>query len=78
MERIARLALGTRAVLVRALRRPLTPARPAKGVAHAASNEVTPTDCVISSKSHTLRCERCGDSCMVLTACTAWSYQPDS
>lgn len=40
MERIAKRALGTRARLVRALRRSLDAVRPAKGVGGAATDEV--------------------------------------
>lgn len=40
MERIAKRALGTRAVLVRALRRPVAPVRPAQGIAAASTDEV--------------------------------------
>ncbi len=49
VERIAKRALGTRAVLVRALRRPVAPARPAKGIASSSTDEVltlaVPAEC---------------------------------
>jgi hypothetical protein len=41
VERIAKRALGTRATLVRALRRRAAPVQPAQGVAHVATDEVT-------------------------------------
>ena len=41
IERIAKRALGTRATLLRALRRSTAPVRPAQGVSHAAGDEVS-------------------------------------
>lgn len=83
MERIVKRALGTRAVLVRALRRPSSPARPAKGVAHAASDEVTfPAahtilpSCLTFSRS-TLRCNHLSES-KLLVYCLCQNSLPTS